>query len=411
MKHVVIINHFCGVPGINERSLRHFFLAKNSNQDQYCFTIITSQDHYQSLSESNNYDYNKIYKINGVKFIFVKEKNYKNINLFTKFLKMISFSKNLFFTFFYNRIKLKDIDFILTSSPDLFTSIVSYYIAKRKKSKFILEIRDIWPLSQVVLHNFSFKNPLIILLRYIELFLHRKADHIISTLPNYHLYLDDNNLSNNYTYIPQVYNNSETNIDYKVSDIPYNNFDKVGIYAGSVGSFYNVEKFITNFPQELKDKICIIIVGDGDRWNIIQELINKKKLTNFFILKSKPKSVLKHYYEISDFAIGLHPPHERLYQYGISPLKTIDYMYAKLPILFVGDTSYLYNNYSEGFIECDNNKKSLSYALNKIARTSNNDLTIMGEKNYTFLRLNYNPKLLIRSFEKIILSLEDRDEN
>ena len=68
---------------------------------------------------------------------------------------MISFSKIFSFDFIFGKIALKKVDIVYASSPDLFSSLVAYYIAKRKKAKFILEIRDIWPLSQISLHKFS----------------------------------------------------------------------------------------------------------------------------------------------------------------------------------------------------------------------------------------------------------------
>ena len=67
----------------------------------------------------------------------------------------------------------------------------------------------------------------------------------------------------------------------------------------------------------------------------------QKRLTNFFILPSKNHQELKKYFKIVDFAFGFHPDYDELYKYGLCPLKTYDYMFHKLPILFVGEKSYL----------------------------------------------------------------------
>ena len=40
----------------------------------------------------------------------------------------------------------------------------------------------------------------------IELFLHKKADYVTSQLNNYQKYLENNNISVQYLYIPQIYN-------------------------------------------------------------------------------------------------------------------------------------------------------------------------------------------------------------
>ena len=274
MKNVLIINHFAGAPNINERSLRHYLLANYLNSKGNNCTIISSSDTYQS-SSSNNFQNNKVTIINGVKFFFIKEKFFKKNNLFTKFLRMTSFSLNLLKSFILGRIDTKKIDIVVSSSPDLFTSLVSYYISKKNKSKFILEIRDIWPLSQIVHHKFSKKHPIIIILRMIEEFLHNRADYVISPLNNYQKYLDENNFKVNYSYCPQVYNIDEKKSKLNI-EIPYSKFEKIGIYAGTVGSLYKVESIIQYFPKNLSTKIGIIIIGDGDRWDHLNDLINKK---------------------------------------------------------------------------------------------------------------------------------------
>ena len=67
---IVFINHFAGIPKINERTLRHFIIAKGLNPKKYESLIICSQKHYQSI-KSNNYPNNKIINIDGVNFLFV----------------------------------------------------------------------------------------------------------------------------------------------------------------------------------------------------------------------------------------------------------------------------------------------------------------------------------------------------
>ena len=92
---------------------------------------------------------------------------------------MFGFSFNLFKYLFFNK-KFGKVDYVIASSPDLFTGFISYLFAKKHLSKFIFEVRDIWPLSQIELHNFSKYHPMIIIFKFIENLLHRKADIVIS---------------------------------------------------------------------------------------------------------------------------------------------------------------------------------------------------------------------------------------
>ena len=105
---ILFINHFAGVPSINERSLRHFIFAKTANKNGYESIIITSQNHYHSINNIK-YPTNKIVNIDGVNYIFIKEAVFKKNNLLTKFLKMTSFSLSLFIFFMFKKINIKNV--------------------------------------------------------------------------------------------------------------------------------------------------------------------------------------------------------------------------------------------------------------------------------------------------------------
>ena len=397
---ILFINHFAGVPSINERSLRHFIFAKTANKNGYESIIITSQNHYHSINNIK-YPTNKIVNIDGVNYIFIKEVVFKKNNLLTKFLKMTSFSLSLFIFFMFKKINIKNVKLVYSSSPDLFTSLVAYCIAKIKKAPHYFEVRDIWPLSQQILHNFDKKNILIRILTNIELFLYQKSDLLISPLKNFNQYLLEKNVNTPFKFIPQSYfrfiSNSKNELD-----IDLKSFSKIGVYAGTVGSFYKVEQLVRFFPNSLKTEIAVIIIGDGDKFENLKDLIAQKDLNNFFIFPSKNHEELVNYFEISDFAFGFHPDYDELYKYGLCPLKTYDYMINKLPILFVGNKSYL-DIVSDGIIACKfNNEKDFKDSLRKINTLTKQELREKGILNYNLVKTNNSPESISKNFMEII---------
>tara|TARA_A100001015_G_scaffold287306_1_gene356942 strand:- start:2667 stop:3884 length:1218 start_codon:yes stop_codon:yes gene_type:complete len=397
---ILFINHFAGVPSINERSLRHFIFAKTANKNGYESIIITSQNHYHSINNIK-YPTNKIVNIDGVNYIFIKEAVFKKNNLLTKFLKMTSFSLSLFIFFMFKKINIKNVKLVYSSSPDLFTSLVAYFIAKMKKALHYFEVRDIWPLSQQILHNFDKKNILIRILTNIELFLYQKSDLLISPLKNFNQYLLEKNVNTPFKFIPQSYfrfiSNSKNELD-----IDLKSFSKIGVYAGTVGSFYKVEQLVRFFPNSLKTEIAVIIIGDGDKFEHLKDLIAQKDLNNFFIFPSKNHEELVNYFEISDFAFGFHPDYDELYKYGLCPLKTYDYMINKLPILFVGNKSYL-DIVSDGIIACKfNNEKDFKDSLIKINTLTKQELREKGILNYNLVKINNSPESISKNFMEII---------
>lgn len=375
-------------------------MAKTANNNGFESFIITSQSHYQAINGAR-YPSNKIIEIDNINYFFIKELNFKKNNLFTKFFKMISFSFNLFKAFILRKINFTNIKVVYSSSPDLFTSFVSHFIAKRNKALHYLEIRDIWPLSQQILHNFSSNNFLIKILSKIEIFLYKNSDIIISPLKNFDKYLFEKKIKKPFQFIPQTYFDFKHKTEYNIN-LDLSSFEKVGIYSGSVGKLYKIEQLVNYFPEELQSKLAVIIIGDGDQFDKIKKDIIKKELHNFFVFSTKNHYELVQYFKISDFAFGFHPIYNELYKYGLCPLKTYDYMFNKLPILFVGDKSYL-DIKSDGIIQCRfNDRNDFQFQLNKIFNMSKRELKMKGLLNFNIVKMNNSPELISKKFLDII---------
>jgi len=75
-------------------------------------------------------------------------------------------------------------DVIVVSSLSLLTIINGLLLRARFKTRLIVEIRDIWPLTLVAEGFISRRNPLIIALGLIERLGYRHADAIVGTMPN-----------------------------------------------------------------------------------------------------------------------------------------------------------------------------------------------------------------------------------
>jgi hypothetical protein len=347
---VVFINHLAGAPKKNDISLRHYFFAQNLKKRNIHSTIITSSKSYFR----NNKTKIKRSKenIDGIDYFFIDESDPRSINIFTKFLRMVSFSKNLYFFLAKNKSSIKA-NYVYASSPDLLTCLVGYFYSKKISAKFIFEVRDIWPLSQVVLHGYSKFHPVVMFLRVIEKYLHRKANIVVSNLPNYRTYLSDYALSfSKYIYAPQIvdlefYKNiysNKNNLSNEYNHI-FENHKNVGIYSGTIGSYYGIKNIVDAFidfnkTHKTKD-FALIIMGDGDRREQIKKIKKENNIDNLYILDSQKKSNLFKIHKKCTFGIVSFPDKD-LYQYGIASLKMLDYLFSGLPILMIGP----FNKYS-----------------------------------------------------------------
>jgi hypothetical protein len=336
---VVIINHFAGIPKVNEASLRHYNFAKYFQNREIDCSIVTSKKNYQkydSMDESRD-------SIGDIEYLFVDEPIIKSKSLFSKLARMFGFSFNLYKYLFFKQ-TFHQVDYVIASSPDLLTAFVGYLFAKKKSSKFILEIRDIWPLSQIELHNFSQNHPMILILKFLENFLHRKADIIISNLPHYDQYLIDHSMDyKKYYYVPQVVDKEYYRVNYQKTKLDkehlkiFKTYDCVGIYAGTIGKYYGIKNMIKALKL-IDKKMAIILMGEGDFKTEAIKLKKEYSLDNLFIIHGSQKSYLFSILDKCSFGIVSFPD-KNIYKYGIASLKMFDYLYAQIPLLMMGPFS------------------------------------------------------------------------
>ena len=373
---ILIVNHFAGIPKYADYSLRHYYFAQYFNEKNFDCSIITSKQNYQSTKKIDSDS--KI--INNINYFFVDEPVINSKSLFSKSLRMFGFAFNLFSFLFFKK-RLPKADYILASSPDLFTCFVSYIYSIKTSSKFILEIRDIWPLTQITVHNLSKFNVLAIILRAIELFLHKKSDLVISNLPNYERYLADHKIQfKRYEYIPQVIDTEYYDNNYKMVKLEqphlniFKSFKNVGIYAGTIGHYYGLDNIIKSLKFVEKDT-AIILMGEGDYKEKAIQLKNVYELQNLFFIDVKNNSYLFSILEKCSVGIVSFPEKD-FYKYGIASLKMFDYLYAEIPLLILGpfDKFSILKNLKNKYIANLNDDKSISKTINSLTNLNFNEI-------------------------------------
>ncbi len=363
---ILIINHFAGIPKYSDFSLRHYYFAKYFKEKDFECSIITSKQNYQSREKVDSSK--KL--IEDIEYFFIDEPAISSKSLISKTIRMFGFSFNLFKYLFFQS-KKHNPDYIIASSPDLFTCFVSYLFSIKSSSKFILEIRDIWPLTQITVHNLSRINPLAILLKLIEIFLHKKADFVVSNLPNYNQYLIDHKIKfKRYCYIPQVIDVNYYDKNYKKIDLDkansniFDSYDKVGIYAGTIGHYYGLDNIIKSIKL-INNDTAIIFMGEGDFKEKAIKLKYKYNLENLFFIDGHNKSYLFTVMKKCSFGIVSFPDKD-FYKYGIASLKMFDYLYAQIPLLMIGP----FNKFS--ILKNLNNKHEAKFDdINEIASQIN----------------------------------------
>lgn len=374
---------------------RHFFLAEQWTKMGNDVTIITSNSSHltNKLPKFTSSIY--IEFINGVRTFWIS--TYKNksssgiiriLSWFDFDLKLLIFSKKL----------CSKPDIIIISSLSLTTLLPAWVLSKIYKAKLIFEIRDIWPLSIVVLGNYSKYNPFIIYLSWLEKFGYSKSKLIVGTMPNLieHVRLNCK-IETKCICIPQgfslkFYENEQLELEtnYLHNYLPKNKF--IVCYAGTLNINNSLNSLI-EAAEILKNIINIhfIVLGEG---NLKKSYMEKTK--NFNNISFPPvinKNQVNAFLKNIDLCYDSF--NSTLAKYGISRNKWIDYMYASKPIICSYDGfQSMINEANCGTFVKYNDSIALADKIIEYSLLSKHDLEIIGQRAKTYLIEN-------RTFEKL----------
>ncbi len=403
-KVIWFINEYAGAPQYG-MGMRHYYLARILVKRGFKVYIFTSA--YSHLLRTfpeidNNY---KVEKIDNVNFVWIKTIKYKNAHSKKRVLKWWLFSLKLL------KIGLKNIfpnpDIIIASTPEIFHLLPSIYLAKKFRSKFIYEIRDIWPLSLVEIGNISRQNPLIKSMEKIENLALKKADKIISVLPNYEEYLKEKNIdTGELEIIPngiclEDYKEEENAPKEVLEKIPKNKF--IVIYTGTFGKANALEHLIKAADILKKYKgIHFILVGKGMEEENLKSLVEKLNLENITFLPPVSKKQIQDLLRRSDICyIGLKK--ERIFNYGVSPNKIFDYMYAGKPIIYaINSGNNIVKDANCGVSVEAENPKSIAEGILKLYKMNNTERKILGKNGKKYLLKYHTYKVITDKFEEIL---------
>ena len=398
--NIWIINQYCGskVHGMNFRSW--YFAKELKKKGHHPHIISASYSHlfYKLPVTKGKFT---LENVDGIPFTWVKVSKYKGSQSIGRVLVMIQFMLNLFLL---PKKKLQDPDVIIVSSLSPLPIINAYLWSIKYKAKLIFEVRDIWPLSLIEIGGFSKLNPLVLFFGWFEKFAYKKADKVISLLPNAKPHMVSRGMEkDNFVHIPNGFNLEEMKkskeLDKSISNlIPKNKFI-VG-YTGSLGASNAMEYLIeASNLLENNENIHFVILGKGQH---LEKLKNNAK-NNVSFLGQIDKSQIQSAISFFDVCyIGWH--NHSLYRFGISPNKIFDYMYAGKPIIHSVNTTNDFVQIAEAGISIPpENPKEIANIVIEISKIEDKKLKEWGkngknyvEENYTFSHLT---ELLISTFE------------
>lgn len=375
---------------------RHFYLAREFNKlGHHAVMISSDSNHLADIPEFENVYTREV--IDGVETWWIKTIRYKGANSFRRMLSWIDFELKLLLMPVK---KLPKPDVIICSSLSLFTILNGYIFKKRFKCKLIFEVRDIWPLTIIEEGGFNPKNPFVMFLAWVEKFGYRNADIIVGTMPNLSEHVQTvcgkklNCHCVPFGYDPALYDEQEPLPEgYEERYIPKNKFI-VG-YAGSIG-LTNALDTIMECAVAMKDdeRFHFLLLGDGDMLDDYKAKTAGLKNISFVpkVKKTQVQMLLRHchvlYFSVHD---------SRVWRYGLSLNKLIDYMLAAKPIIasYSGYPSMVNEAHCGTFVPAKD-VSALIKAIREYEQMSKDKLEEIGKRGRKWLLKN-------RPYERVAL--------
>ena len=300
-------------------------------------------------------------------------------------------------------------DVIIVSSLSLLTVLTGFFFKKIYKAKLIIEVRDIWPLTLIELKNLSAGNPFVFFLKQIEKFAYKHADFIVGSMPELDKHIKTTiNKSFKFSCVPMGFDPDLYKTRKKIpkslkQQLPENKF--IAGYAGSIG-IANCINEIVEAAEKLENKetnIFFAVLGEGALKKEFEERTQNMK--NIIFLPKVPKE------EVNDFLAScdllLNPwQDKKIYKFGVSPNKWIDYMYSEKPIIvsYNGYESIINEANCGEFIQA-NNPGLLADKIVEYSNKNSAELKQLGKNGKKYLEENLDYNILAKKYIDIIKSL------
>jgi len=401
-KTLWIINEYAGSP-YHGMGTRHYYLSKELlklGYDVYIITASYSHLFYKYPDVPKNFF---LEKIDGINYIWIKVNKYKNAHSVSRVLKWLTFSYQLNFLDI-DKLKMQKPNFIIASCPELFHIIPAYRLSKKYDAKFIFEVRDIWPQSLIELNGISRRNLLIKIMKKVERFAINKADMIISLLPLYNRYLKEKGFNKDFFYLPNGFDFNNLKIEPLSKEIeekiPKDKF--IVAYTGTIGKA-NALEYLIDSAYKLKDykDIVFLIVGKGMEENNLKNKVKNLGLDNVIFLPPVKKTQVQSVLKLIDVCyIGLR--NEKIFEFGVSPNKLFDYMYAGKPILYAINSGNRPVEEANCGISVDaENPDAIANGILKLYNLAQEERSKLGENGKNYVLKYHTYKSIADKFEEI----------
>lgn len=342
-------------------------------------------------------------EMEGINVWRVKTYITANKGIIKRTIDFISFMlSSLFFGLFTGKV-----DVVIGTSPQFFTVISAWALAKFKRAPFVFELRDIWPASITAVEAMK-RSWIIKVLEKLELFLYHQADLIISVTHSFKQELQNRGVLADKIkvvlngvdlskYKPLPEKDKALSEEYKLQG------KFVAGYIGTHGLAHGLDNII-KVAELLKadDSIRIVFAGGGADRERLEKLVLSSDLSNVVMIPRQPKEHMPKIWSLCD--VSLVSLKDAPLFSKVIPSKIFESMAMGLPIIISvpeGESTNIIRTQNVGLVIPPESPNRLAEVLLNIK--NDNDMYNTYAKNSCLAANKFNrKKLSIKMLDYIV---------
>lgn len=326
------ISKYISLPASGRWGTRGFLLMREmARLGHKCLMISSDANHLTTAPEFEGS--HLVETVDGVDVCWVRTYKFKGAKSFGRILSWLDFEWRVWRL---PKERFPAPDVVIVSSLSLLTILNGLLLKRQCGCRLVFEVRDIWPLTIVEEGGFSRWNPFVIALGVVERLAYRRSDAVVGTMPNLKEHVDA--LMPRHAPVHTIPFGLDEDSLAQPTPLPAGWVEehvpkgKFGVcHAGTIG-ITNALDILFECARELKNDadIHFLIVGEGDlKARYEAECADLPNVTfTGQVPKQMVQSVLAHV-DLLYFSVHV----SKVWRYGMSLNKVIDYMISAKPIL------------------------------------------------------------------------------